>query len=145
VVAEGDVMAPEDHLPFHTQGLVWVAAHGDRLVGFATCEAFEDELHLWELAVRHEAQGQGAGRGLIDAVVGEARHRGLSAVTLTTFRDITWNAPFYARCGFVEVPETEYGPLFTFVRAREAEVGLDVANRCAMRLDLDPPQRSGGA
>jgi len=129
-------MAAADHRPFAVQGLVWVAEDAGRLIGFATCEAFEHELHLWELAVRHDAQGKGVGRAMITAVVDEARARGLPAVTLTTFRDIAWNAPFYARCGFVELSEDELGPFLTLVREKEVEIGLDVANRCAMRLAL---------
>ena len=129
-------MSAEDHRPFAVQGLVWVAEEAGRLIGFATCEAFEHELHLWELAVRLEAQGKGAGRALIAAVEEEARTRGLPAVTLTTFRDIPWNAPFYARCGFVELSDENLGPFLTLVREKEVEIGLDVANRCAMRLAL---------
>ncbi len=129
-------MAAEDHRPFAAQGLVWVAEDAGRLIGFATCEAFEDDLHLWELAVRHDAQGKGAGRALIATVVDEARARGLPAVSLTTFRDIPWNAPFYARCGFAEVPEAEFTPFLKLVREKEAAIGLDIANRCAMRLVL---------
>ena len=129
-------MSAEDHRPFAVQGLVWVAEEAGRLIGFATCEAFEHELHLWELAVRQEAQRKGAGRALISAVVDEARARGLPEVTLTTFRDIPWNGPFYERCGFVEIPEAEFGEFLTLVRAKETEIGLDVANRCAMRLAI---------
>lgn len=129
-------MAAGDHRPFAAQGLVWVAEDAGRLIGFATCEAFEHELHLWELAVRHDAQGKGAGRAMIAAVVDEARARGLPAVTLTTFRDIPWNAPFYARCGFVELTDDDLGLFLTLVREKEVEIGLDVANRCAMRLTL---------
>ena len=113
-----------------------MAESDGRLIGFATCEAFEHELHLWELAVRHDAQGKGAGRALIAGVIDEARARGLPAVTLTTFRDIPWNAPFYARCGFVEAPPDEFGPFLTLVREKEVDIGLDVANRCALRLTL---------
>jgi GNAT superfamily N-acetyltransferase len=120
-------MSAEDHRPFAVQGLVWVAEEAGRLIGFATCEAFEHEL---------EAQGKGAGRALIAAVEEEARTRGLPAVTLTTFRDIPWNAPFYARCGFVELSDENLGPFLTLVREKEVEIGLDVANRCAMRLAL---------
>jgi GNAT superfamily N-acetyltransferase len=129
-------MAAEDHRPFAAQGLVWVAEEADQLIGFATCEAFEDELHLWELAVSHEAQGKGAGRALLAAVADEARARGLPAVTLTTFRDVPWNAPFYARCGYVEIPEADFGPFLKLVREKETAIGLDVASRCAMRLAL---------
>jgi N-acetylglutamate synthase and related acetyltransferases len=123
----------EVYLPLAAQGLVWVATEAGRLVGFACSEVFEGELHLWELAVRREAQGRGAGRALIAAVAREARGRGLP-VTLTTFRDIPWNAPFYARCGFVEMTPAELSPLLKLVVEREAAVGLDVASRCAMRL-----------
>ena len=129
-------MSAEDHRPFAAQGLVWVAEDAGQLIGFATCEAFEQELHLWELAVSQDAQRRGAGRALIAAVVDEARARGLPEVTLTTFRDIPWNAPFYERCGFIEIPEREFGEFLTLVRAKETEIGLDVANRCAMRLAL---------
>ena len=127
-------MAPtEVYLPLAAQGLVWVAADAEQLVGFASSEIFEGELHLWELAVRREAQGRGVGRALIAAVAEEARGRGLP-VTLTTFRDIPWNAPFYARCGFVEMRRAEFSPLLKLVFERQAAMGLDVANRCAMRL-----------
>jgi len=129
-------MSAEDHRPFAAQGLVWVAEDAGRLIGFATCEAFEHDLHLWEVAVALEHQGKGAGRALIAAVADEARARGLPEVSLTTFRDIPWNAPFYARLGFVEIPEAEFGPFLKLVRGKEIEAGLDVANRCAMRLVL---------
>jgi GNAT superfamily N-acetyltransferase len=97
---------------------------------------FEDALHVWELAVRHEAQGRGAGRALMAAAVEAARRRGASAVTLTTFRDIAWNAPFYARLGFLEVPEEGLNERLAWIRTRESKLGLDTAARCAMRLAL---------
>jgi GNAT superfamily N-acetyltransferase len=117
-------------------GLVWVATEGDAPIGFASTEPFEDALHLWELAVRIEAQKRGAGRALVMAVIDDARARSLPAVTLTTFRDIAWNAPFYARLGFVEVPWAEANPRLADLRAHEAALGLDVDKRCAMRLAL---------
>jgi GNAT superfamily N-acetyltransferase len=122
------------HRPLAEQGLVWVADEAGDLLGFATCEVFEGAIHLWELAVRREAQGRGAGRALLAAVATEARSRRLPAVTLTTFRDIPWNAPFYARHGFEILAQDELTPRLTSVRAREATLGLDVANRCVMRL-----------
>ena len=113
-----------------------MAAEGDVPFGFAFAEPFEDALHLWELAVRLDAQRQGAGRALVMAVAADARARNLPAVTLTTFRDIPWNGPFYARLGFIEVPHAEANPRLGGLRAHEASLGLDVANRCAMRLAL---------
>jgi GNAT superfamily N-acetyltransferase len=117
---------------FVPRGLVWVATEGDVPFGFAFAEPFEDALHLWEL----DAQRQGAGRALVMAVAADARARNLPAVTLTTFRDIPWNTPFYTRLGFVEVPQAGANPRLAGLRAHEAALGLDVANRWIMRLAL---------
>lgn len=125
---------PEFYIPFQTDGLVLVAADEGALVGFAACQACADALHLWELAVRHDAQGRGIGRALLDEVAALARSHALPAVTLSTFRDIPWNAPFYARRGFVELALDELNARLRIVRDREASLGLDVASRCAMRL-----------
>jgi GNAT superfamily N-acetyltransferase len=109
-----------------------VADAGRGLLGFGACEAFDDALHLWELAVRHDAQGQGVGRALIAAAVEEARRRALPAVTLSTFRQIPWNAPFYARLGFALLDDPALNPRLVAVLAKEARRGL--TDRCAMRL-----------
>jgi GNAT superfamily N-acetyltransferase len=42
----------------------------------------------------------GIGRRLVAAVCEWASRRGWSRVTLTTFRDVPWNMPFYTRHGF---------------------------------------------
>ena len=129
-----DVVSPlEFYIPFQTDGLVLVA-EDDGLIGFAAAQACADALHLWELAVRHERQRQGVGRALMRATIELARRRGLPAVTLSTFRHIAWNAPFYARLGFSEVATGDLNPRLTAIRDREAALGLDTDARCAMRL-----------
>jgi N-acetylglutamate synthase-like GNAT family acetyltransferase len=45
------------------------------------------------------------GRQLIACVADHARTLGLTSLTLTTFRDVPWNAPFYARLGFEYIAE----------------------------------------
>ena len=136
VVADDRVTPARWYRPLVPRGLVWVAAEGEVPIGFACTEPFADALHLWALAVRFDAQRQGAGRALVLAVAADARARDLPAVTLTTFRDIPWNGPFYARLGFVEVPHAEANPRLAGLRTHEAALGLDVANRCVMRLAL---------
>jgi N-acetylglutamate synthase-like GNAT family acetyltransferase len=118
------------------QGLVWVAAENDHPIGFASTEPFEDALHLWELVVQLDAQQRGAGRALVEAVAADARARGLPAVTLTTFRDVAFNAPFYARLGFEQLDLARLNPRLVAVRENEAKMGLDMPNRCAMRLGV---------
>lgn len=135
-VADDGVTAAEAYEPLLADGLIWVAEADGAPVGFAACEAFDDALHLWELAVRRECQGRGFGRALVAACIAEARIRDLPAVTLTTFRDIAWNAPFYAGSGFAEVPQGALNARLAGDLDMEARRGLDVANRCAMGLTL---------
>lgn len=82
-------------------GLLWVATHtGDRPIGFALCWLRPDAIHLRELDVHPSSMGRGVGRALIEYVCKEAKARGLSSVTLTTFRDVPFNAPLYTHLGF---------------------------------------------
>jgi GNAT superfamily N-acetyltransferase len=134
LIADDEVSPEAFYLPLQAAGLVWVGVDGDRLTGFAACEAFDDGLHLWELAVRHEDHGRGIGRALLAAAADEGRKRGLPALTLTTFEDIPWNAPFYARVGFRQLPAAELNGRLEAVLAQEARRGL--TRRCAMRLPL---------
>jgi GNAT superfamily N-acetyltransferase len=102
------------------------------LVGFVHTEMRDDELHVWELAVRQDHQGQGAGRRLMTAARDEALAHGCKALTLTTFRAIPFNAPFYQRLGYeiLDAPP----PHLADILAVEAERGL--TDRCAMRAVL---------
>lgn len=84
--------------------------------------------------MRFEAQGRGIGRALVAAVTAEGRQRRLSAVTLTTFRNIPWNAPFYARLGFIEVAGAAMNARLAAVLKHELRRGL--TDRCAMSLPL---------
>lgn len=133
-VADDCVTPAEFYAPLIPQGLVWVVTEDDKPFGFAYTEPFEDGLHLCEVAVKLAGQKRGAGRALVEAVIGDARARNLPAVTLTTFRDIAWNGPFYARLGFAEVAWAEASPRVAALRDHEAALGLDIANRCAMRF-----------
>lgn len=116
-------------------GIFFVAVDDEDVpVGFALCERFEESLHLHELGVQPDQQGQGIGRSLIDRVAAAARERGCSHVTLTTYRDVSFNGPFYRRYGFVELAELP--GWLTAIRAAEIRHGLDVLPRIAMALVL---------
>jgi GNAT superfamily N-acetyltransferase len=88
-----------------------------------------------ELAVIPRWMRQGIGTALLERACEWGRARGYPAITLTTYADVPWNAPWYARRGFVEV--TDLGPGLAAERAHEAELGLDaVGPRIVMRRDL---------
>jgi GNAT superfamily N-acetyltransferase len=134
-IADEPIGAAEEFLPPIAAGTVWVVDDaGAGVIGELRGEVFGDVLHIVELAVARDFQQRGLGRRLIDVAAAAARARGLHAITLTTFRHVAWNAPFYARYGFVELSDADIGErLRDTVRAEEAR-GLP--DRCAMRFPL---------
>lgn len=112
--------------------LVAVEEAGE-LVGYARVELVEGHAHLEQLSVVPAAGGRGVGTALLDAVATWARDRGDEQLTLTTFRDVAFNAPFYARRGYEVIPDGERSEGVVALMAVEAEHGLDLAGRVAMR------------
>lgn len=136
-IAGDAVMSAEAHAAAVMAGALWVA-EDDRgaLVGFLAAEGVPDALHIWEMAVRIDAQGQGVGGRLLAAAADHAGRLGLPAVTLTTFRDAPWNAPFYARHGFRILEADELGHRLEAVLSQEAAAGLPADRRCAMAMPV---------
>lgn len=136
-ISTGEVQSAERHLDFIRAGTNWLAADADdQPVGFLSAEIAGQELHIAEISVDHLYQGFGIGRRLIRHAVDEAAARGLAAVTLTTFRTIPWNCPFYERLGFRTLDEAELSPRLTAVLDEEAGQGLARDARCAMQLTI---------
>jgi GNAT superfamily N-acetyltransferase len=90
-------------------------------VGFALMTDLGLFAHLEEMDVQPEHGGKGLGAALIEAVCAWANRHGFTAVTLSTFRDVPWNAPFYARHGFAIVEPDDLPP--ELLRVVEAERG----------------------
>lgn len=118
------------------RGELWVAEADGEAVGFLLASELDDSLHIREVAVALDRQGQGHGRMLIAAARDHARATGRSALTLTTDELIEWNRPFYEQLGFRMVDPFEL-PEGLYLRLRfEREHFPPSAHRCAMRLDL---------
>ena len=96
-------------------------------VGFAHVIEFDDAAHLEQLSVLPESGRQGVGRMLVNAAMDEAAHRGYSSITLRTFANLPWNAPFYSSCGFVESEPVSAFELELLVA--EHAVGIDALGR----------------
>jgi GNAT superfamily N-acetyltransferase len=121
---------------------LWVATAGDdRPVGFALASVLEGGPHLEELDVHPDHGRRGLGAALVAAVLAWARAAGHAGVTLVTFRDVPWNAPFYERLGFRPLAPDALGPALRERLAEEARRGLPVARRVVMRAALDAPGR----
>lgn len=119
------------------KGHCLVAHVGETMAGFLVTEPFRRELHIWEMNVLPAFQKRGIGAGMVRAAQIDARNTGFAALTLTTFRDLPWNAPFYARLGFEEVTALDAHPRLAGELANEADDGLPADRRCAMICFLD--------
>lgn len=119
------------------QRRLWIAVdEEDAPVAFALAGELEGNAHLHEIDVHPAHARQGLGRRLIDEVAAWARRRGLAAITLTTFRHVPWNAPYYERLGFRVLGPAELTEALRDVLRHEAENGLPAALRVAMRKPL---------
>ena len=56
-------------------------------------------------------------------------------MTLTTFTDVPWNAPYYRRLGWTTIDETDLSPGLARVVERETAHGLSRWPRVAMRRE----------
>ncbi|HET7310833.1 MAG TPA: GNAT family N-acetyltransferase [Mycobacteriales bacterium] len=109
-----------------------VLVAGDPPVGFARLELKVGEAYLDQLSVHPSVMRHGIGAALLEAAVGWAREQDYDSIFLATFRDVAWNAPFYARHGFVETPATTPG--MRDVEAQERVLRMErVGPRILMR------------
>jgi len=115
---------------------------GETVAGFVLLADHGDEAHLVEVDVLPEYGRMGLGRGLVEAACDRAREQGFASITLSTFRDVPWNAPFYARTGFEEIEPSDWTEALVETAAAETASGLDPERRVMMRRRLDGESRS---
>lgn len=113
-------------------GLVIVITDERGPVGFSLTQLRLPTLYLDQLSVDPAHGRKGLGRGLVIATFALAESRGAKDVTLSTFRDLPWNGPFYKKMGFREIPRAKLTDWMVEIEAIQAET-LDVTKRCFMR------------
>jgi GNAT superfamily N-acetyltransferase len=113
---------------------------GRPVVGFAVLELLDGAVHLEQLSVHPAHSRRGSGGALLAATVAAAREHGADRVTLLTYGDVPWNAPFYARHGWRVVPPSTPG--LRALRAREIELGLDRYGR-RVAMARETPDTAG--
>jgi GNAT superfamily N-acetyltransferase len=125
---------PADMLEFEMPlGNVFVARnqHGWP-VGFALVRPRGNGLYLDQVSVHPDHGQKGLGRALVIRVLAEAEHRKLPHVSLSTFRTIPWNGPFYGSLGFREIPSDKLDPYMREIEDAQSPF-MDVTKRCFMR------------
>ena len=114
------------------KGHCLVAASDGRLVGFLSTEPERRELAIREFSIHPDYQRQGIGAVLLRAIEIDARNGGFDALTLTTFSDVPWNGPFYARHGYETVQDLTAHPRLAAEIEQEVRHGLPRERRIAM-------------
>ena len=117
-----------------SDGRVRVATVSNEVVGYALAVVRDGSAHLEQVSVHPDHAGQHIGADLIDAVTSWARDRGDDRLTLTTFADVPWNAPYYRKLGFRALPDDALGP--QLAAELSAERMRFTAPRIAMARDV---------
>ena len=113
--------------------LVWVGLTSQKIIGFAYATLIDGNCHLEELSVLPEFGRKGVGTALLDHVYIYAKEVGLTGVTLTTYRDIPWNGPFYLKQGFEILSNNSLSPGLRNAFEDEERRGLPIHLRIVMR------------
>ncbi len=115
-------------------GLVWVAVDDleDMVVGFVLCSDRGEDLYIDQLSVLPNHGRQGLGARLVRRSMQEAVARAHKRVSLSTFRKVPWNGPFYRKLGFREVADWRLQPWQADIREAQ-KATMDVRLRCFMQ------------
>jgi len=118
--------------------LLWVVRCLERKapVAFAVLLDHGSAAHLQEISVDAAFARQGVGTQLMNHVLFSLRERGYQAVTLSTYKELPWNAPFYKRFGFESLRPDELSPALRMIREKEQKEGLSISHRVLMRVIL---------
>lgn len=96
-------------------GRIYIAEHNGNAVGFVAAVTMDTTLYIAEISTMRQYQRKGVGSTLIATVLDWARELSAAAgskprVSLTTYREVAWNAPYYRKRGFREVEAPILGP-----------------------------------
>src|SRR4051812_38729037 len=97
-----DVSFPAEKLhSLIARGQAWVVcAPGALPVGMVLASLNDSSVYIEEIDVLPTYGRRGLGARLLEAVCAWAEEQGHTAVTLSTFREVPWNGPFYRKHGF---------------------------------------------
>ncbi len=133
-VADDDPISASVFADILARDGAWVTiADDDAVVAYLLTELLDAAVHVEQVTVHPRSARQGRGARLLDVAGELAARRNLRAVTLTTFRDVPWNAPYYARLGFTVMAEEQWGSALRDKVATESTNGLEKWPRVVMQ------------
>ena len=114
-------------------GLLWVVLAGDgKPVGYALVQMVADAALLAQMDVHPDHMRKGVGSALIMRIVENLRVRKKPELYLTTFVHVPWNAPLYAKLGFIAINSADTPSFLKDILEEERLCGL--TDRIAMRF-----------
>ncbi len=115
------------------QKMLFTMEHrNDGPVGFAMAARRYPDLYLDQISVNPSHGRMGLGRALVGRVIEAADRLRCGGVVLSTFRDVSWNAPFYAKLGFKQIADADKLDWMLDLEERQSNT-MDVSLRCFMR------------
>jgi predicted N-acetyltransferase YhbS len=114
------------------EGLV-VACLDDAPIAFVMFRPLGTGWYVEQIDVLPDHARRGIGAALFDEVARRARSAGAKALLLSTFTDVPFNAPYYARLGFEALPDGGLTEELRAIRAEHVARGLDEDRRVFMQ------------
>lgn len=112
---------------------LWVTEVGSEVAGYIIADVLDGDAHVAQVSVAPAYAGRALGRAMIEFLEDWGRAAGCPATTLTTFRDVPWNGPYYLRLGYHVLRKEDIGPELAMTMAQEASLpGIEASLRCAM-------------
>ena len=112
LLAKGELLPREFLATQQRVGMLWVLVdESDTPVGFGTVHHHIDgRPFLEEISVDPGHGHRGLGAWLLETICDALAEGGAADLSLTTFEDVAWNAPFYAHHGFRALTRDEMRP-----------------------------------
>ncbi|MGH3802231.1 MAG: GNAT family N-acetyltransferase [Pseudonocardiaceae bacterium] len=140
-VADDEPLSIADLAGFQETGRAWVVANDeDDPMAYLLLDIVDGNAHVEQVSVHPDFAQQGLGRKLLETADAWTAQHGLPALTLTTYRDVPWNAPYYERLGFRILTEAQITAGLRTIRTHEAARGLALWPRVSMRRTTSAPK-----
>lgn len=136
IVAQMPASPVQYYIELAPDNTVFVACNDKTIIGFSVCISVDNKGHLKEVSIQRKHMKKGAGKKLIEKAVQWAIEQGYDCLTLTTYRDIKFNAPLYKKFGFIAFEPDDNWPELRAIRKEERANGFDAQPRICMKLSL---------
>lgn len=115
---------------------LWVAVEYGVLKAYLVGDFLPQSLHIDQVTVHPDASRRGLGALMIESVSADPRSKERGFITLTSFANVPWNAPYYERIGFIDIAESDWPEGVAEKVAAEQEKGLAAWPRVVMQREI---------